>query len=402
MNYFELRPRNVNLINNLRQNPLLTSHIGKTYTDILGKKNFPDARKYKDETTSNFNETFFIEEIDGINNIDNLNNFTFYVFQKINFDIISNINTLLTAHGEFIKHNEDILLVFKGGNILNYYANNILNNIDSNHLRNFFNDLKATSISDTDFSIYILNDSEPKYNVIYKYLSDLLYESLIDIRDNFENLFENKIDRNPNNLFDFVNIYQLNDNIMFDRRVIDATNRYILIDEATELNTNILTIDNEIHIILESIVFDDYQILQVANGLNNLTLQFNNMTRELIQKLNDYEIIHNINNLDLFKFSLYKDIYTASRYIKILITIEYIITKYLLYYNNNINILQVDIRRLYSNIQMIIDLQTVISNRSLENILYELNDFYTRDKITLFLNSICNKFNQDEYRKNNY
>ena len=137
MKYFSTESRNINLTNFLNTNPLLTSHIGKTYTDILGKKNYPDSRKYKDETTTQFNETFFKN---ANRNIDNLNNFTFYAFQKINFDIISNINDRLIIRNEYIKHNEDIILIFKGGNIISYYINKILNIISNDNLSSFIKD----------------------------------------------------------------------------------------------------------------------------------------------------------------------------------------------------------------------------------------------------------------------
>ena len=69
MNYFSTVQKNTNLDIFLRENPLLTNHIGKTYTDIFGKINYPDSRKYKDETTTQFNETFFKNADGNINNL---------------------------------------------------------------------------------------------------------------------------------------------------------------------------------------------------------------------------------------------------------------------------------------------------------------------------------------------
>jgi len=153
MNYFSTVEKDINLDTFLIKNPLLTSHIGKTYTDILGKINNPDSRKYKDETTTQFNETF-LKNANG--NIDNLNNFTFYTFQRINFDIISNINDKLNLHDEYIKHNEDIILIFKGGNIMSYYINKMLNIINNDNFEDFIKgEMVMGGISDTDFTIYI-------------------------------------------------------------------------------------------------------------------------------------------------------------------------------------------------------------------------------------------------------
>ena len=88
-------------------------------------------------------------------------------FKKINFDIISNINNLLNLNNEYIKHDEDIILIFKGGNIISYYINKILNIINNDNFESFIkDDMKMGGISDTDFTIYILNKSEPKYNLI--------------------------------------------------------------------------------------------------------------------------------------------------------------------------------------------------------------------------------------------
>jgi hypothetical protein len=46
MEYFQRIYTNDNLENYLHNNPLLTSHIGKTLIDIEGKIEFPDFRKY--------------------------------------------------------------------------------------------------------------------------------------------------------------------------------------------------------------------------------------------------------------------------------------------------------------------------------------------------------------------
>ena len=395
MNYFTLQ-KNTNLDNFLRENPLLTSHIGKTYNDILGKIKYPDSRKYKDETTTQFNETFF-KNADG--NINNLNNFTFYAFQKINFDIISNINDILTLHHEYIKYNEDIILIFKGGNIISYYINKILNIINNDKFESFIkDDMKMGGISDTDFTIYILNESQQKYNLIYKYVSDLLYGSLVEIRDNFEVLLINGIDNNKNNIFNLYNIKQLENETIEN---ITNLNIFKLFDENFSNNKNILEIDNEIQFELEKLVFDD--VLEPYKLFNSCQEVFKKIRVILIT---NHIILSNIivNNI---RFSVYKDIYTSARYIKILTSIKYIIGKYIGYFKNLNSLSKLfpgltDFILFYRHIELIITIQREISNISLNNILYELNNFYSKDNINDFLNSICTKFNEDEYRKNKF
>ena len=69
MNYLR-QSHSPNLRDHLIDNPLLVSHINKKYIDIDSLNINPDYRKYRDEATSQFNNTFF-----GGNHHVNINNF---------------------------------------------------------------------------------------------------------------------------------------------------------------------------------------------------------------------------------------------------------------------------------------------------------------------------------------
>jgi len=406
MNYL-INSTDPNLLVNLINNPLLTNHIKYSYKDIIGNQNNPDYRKYKDETTSLFNKTFFEK-----NGEDTLNNFTFYLFQKINFDIISNINNHLNIYDENLKHNEDIILVYKGGNVINYYLNKILNVINEQDFNTFINDLSIKKISDTDFSIYIITNDEKRYNLIYYHMSILLYNSLLDIRDSFEKLFNKRfLSHNDSNIFQINKIEQSgNGNINSDKGLIydgRLGDIYILRDDNYSFlsNENILTIDNLIQIELDKCIFDDIILLDPVKRRSLIT-SFIIIFIKIFNILDKYKIIDNN------KFSLYKDIYTSARYIKILYSISTIINIYFKYYPDRTILTQqrsvkikdklIKFLSLYDNINNIINLSRTISNICLDNVLFDLNNFYTTDNIGIFLNDICNKFNENEYRYSTY
>jgi hypothetical protein len=183
MNYGVYRRlRNQEFQNNIINDPLLMNHIDSNKRNFITERNYPDFRAYKDESTKIFNSIFFNDE-------NMLQLFTYYCYQQINYDIISNINTSLSANNEIIKYKEEILLIFKGGNVTKLYTDNIYNILRPQNIPNHSN---QGSASDTDFSFFIINDDEKKFNLIYNYVSQLLYESLIIIRDHFENIFMGK------------------------------------------------------------------------------------------------------------------------------------------------------------------------------------------------------------------
>ena len=397
MEYFQRIYTNNNLEDYLNNNPFLTSHIGKTLIDIEGKINFPDFRKYKDETTTQFNKSFFIDQNNNIDNIDKLNIFTFYTFQKINFNIISNINDNLFNSNEYINHNEDIILLFKGGNIMNYYINNMISTLSinpndpTNSFRSFIKDpngsINVSGVSDTDYSIYILTNDERKFNLIYKYVSDLLYKSLVEIR----NIFEQLLNANINNIKDFFKI----DNI---QNLINNQNFNLVNENENIPNKNILKIEYNIIKELDIIIFDD-NILQIQSEQNKFIQKFTNISNKIVNILINSQIIKRDNHYT-FKFSIFKDIYNSARYIKILSCILHFFAKYI-YHLKKIPESS-DFCFISININNIIQQQRIISNSCLNNVLVELNEFYSRNKINTFLNSICTEFNNDNFRKNSF
>jgi hypothetical protein len=396
MNYFRKQNINQNLNDYMRLNPLLTSHLGKTLIDIEEKKNRPDFRKYKDETTTQFNKSFFINQN---NDIRDLKNFTFYTFQKINFDIISKINNFLIILDENINYNEDIILIFKGGNVMNFYINNMIETMlvnnqnnnpdDPNYFRNLITELNASSISDTDYTIYILTEDERKFNLIYKFVSDILYQSLIEIRNNFEGLLNHKIINGNDDNNNYFNYQNLDDN-----NPINDNDNYFY-NETVNPNPNINILDIE------------KDVLQKLNSILNMDNidQISNIFLEIINILINNGIIQQRqDNNNIYNYSIFKDIYNGSRYIKMLRSISFFNIKYnnmpIIIQNNNPP--EFNLNFIYDDINNIIENQENVSNIRLNNVLFDLNDFYSTDKINNFLNSICEEFNINYVNKSYY
>ena len=101
-----------------KSDPLLFYHLKKTKVNLDKIKNQPNFRAYKDESTSAFVNEFFLNE-------DTLSYFIFYNFHILHYYIISNINKELEKFNEIIKSNEEIFVIFKGGNIIHFYFNKI-------------------------------------------------------------------------------------------------------------------------------------------------------------------------------------------------------------------------------------------------------------------------------------
>jgi hypothetical protein len=395
MDYLEFR-RNNHLQNNLKNNDsLFISHLTSNSINLDKALTKPDSRIYKDQSTSDFNNIFLRE-----NHL--LNLFTFYNYQKMNYDIMSNINYKLNFDKEILRSDEHIYFVFKGGNVIGKYINDIINKVNRTNFTNFIKDnLNLLKISDTDFTIYILNEGEKKYNLIYKYVSDLLYASLIEIRNNFEKLLIHRLDGNNNNLFPDVDLNNIIDHIEhYNYRVIHLT------------NIPILNIDIQIQKELEKI--KNYEENQANNqNINNI---FINSINSIIIILRNNNIIEGEIRNENITFSIYEDIYTSSIYIKILQSIQFYIRKFInsrgiqhrqnqtnyVYRQNNL------FSHFFRNINDIIQNQRTLSNASFNKILFRLNNYYTMDKINLFLRTLINNLNNDDanngtvYKKNIY
>ena len=143
---------------------------------------FP-IRVLRDETTSTFTEFFLGDVI-------KRKNFISYTFHTINTHIQLNINKLLIDDNvnnplsKPLSSKEAVYLVFKGGNVMNYYFTKVINpiNIDDTNYK----------ISDVDYSIYIKTTDLVRFNIIKKAVYTLLIEALTKISNKFNDLYTKK------------------------------------------------------------------------------------------------------------------------------------------------------------------------------------------------------------------
>ena len=298
-----------------KDTPLLINHLvcqKENLIDKFGKKNF---RAYKDESTSSFNTIFFENE-----NI--LQQFTNYCYHRINYDINSNINDELKDIGkDILQYKEDILLIFKGGNIINYFIKDAIKNFNQKNIQNAKFD-KFTKISDTDFTIYILNNGEVRFNLLYIYVSHLLYSSLLKIREEFEKILVNIPNPNPNLIL---------------KDIKNFTNGYELID------------------ILNQKMFD-----QINIDLNNL-----HKDMFINKKYNTFQTNF------IIKQRIYSDCIIGTKYIKVLQTFK----------ENNENYRLIDLDELIKEQRIIIEI--ILENNLIE---LQIQEFYNKEKLKKFIN----------------
>lgn len=341
MNYGSYKSlRNNQFQNNIINDPLLMNHIDSNKRNFITERNYPDFRAYKDESTKIFNSIYFNDE-------NMLQLFTHYCYQQINYDVISNINTSLFTNKDVIKYKEEILLIFKGGNVTKLYTDNIYNILQTQDVPNHSN---KGSASDTDFSIFIINDDEKKFNLIYNYVSQLLYSSLITIRDYFEDIFiGNFIPLNEDFIIIDPNLYILNNNIIFE-----SINSY------------------------ENIVLRELNICSEGNIVD---------INIIVELINNYLM----NNQ---KIQVYNDIHIGTKFIKILTSIKY-------YLNDRINTITNNIRQdiirntqlFYDNIDNTINIQRSIITTNLNILVNKLQYFYNNDKKNLLIDNLSQSLN---------
>ena len=356
MKYNKIIKSNISIKDYFNENPLLFSHIKKNIVNIDKINAEPAFRAYKDESTSAFVETFF-------NNEDTLNQFIDYNFHVLHYFIIANINESLTINGEILKSDEDIFIIFKGGNVMHFYFNKIiqaiknnLNSTDTEYIKKVDDLNKYFKTSDVDTSVYIINNDEQKFNLIYYYISNLLISSLLFIRNNFDKLLQN-------NKFEIINF-----------KILPPTFIYIITYNNPKYD--IYTI----HILYKNFckILENYSNDDVENFINNF---------------NDYMDYFYIQNQETYY--IFQDSYLGSRYISLLQLIKF-------YYksNNDINRViesQPFLKSFINKIDQIIQLQHETIKTVLNNKLCSFNEFYTEDKLKIFLEKLLNKFNSDDY-----
>ena len=174
-----------NNVNRFTLKPFVLTNIVKKYTNLENEKK-RKIRELKDTSTKCFVNIFFESN-------DILLKFVFWVYHKINCK-------LTNIEKEICNQDERVIFFFKGGNIMFLWRKRfeeIFGGVDQ--------DISAkTSISDSDFALYILTKDERRYNEIYSIINRELIIQLEEIGLMFDNLFIKAI--NPaNNLVNSTN-----------------------------------------------------------------------------------------------------------------------------------------------------------------------------------------------------
>ncbi len=365
MEYNKTEESNESITNYFLEDPLLFNNYCKTIVNINKQRTEPAFRAYKDESTSCFVSTFFKNE-------DVLNYFVYYNFQTLHYFILANINQKLKINNEVLKADEELLITFKGGNVMHFYFNKFLNIIKQNLPTNTeeekeyakkVDDLnKYFKISDVDTSVYIINNDEKKYNLIYYYVSDLLVKSLIFIRTHFNNIL-NKTEEYT------------------EKEFPELPSNMIYITPYNNKKYDLYTIHN---------LYKDIALLFENTIKNN---NYDNLNDKLDELTNYFFSDNN-------KILIFKDSYVGSRVITTLHLIKY-------YYDSNKKIKNIinknnKLSDLVNNIDNISEIQDKTILTILNNKLAVLNNFYTKEKVDELLNKIIEKYNSADYQNKTF
>ena len=173
--------------------PLICKSITRVFNDIEYDKTHNKYRALRDKSTEIFTK-YFISNPKVDTEHKRLLTFIDYIFNMMNSKVLLNLNSELKNNGFNTMGNEQVFLLFKGGNNLvvlqdifekitnrsNFDINSIPSKIKSN-----------IKISDNDFTINIIAEVETRFNEIYFCVKKLLTHSLLEICDIFNNLMFN-------------------------------------------------------------------------------------------------------------------------------------------------------------------------------------------------------------------
>lgn len=202
-----------NIISYINNNKFLISYPLVINDDDNSKFTSHNIRKLRDITTSEFTNIFLM---------DNETRYLFldYVFHELNSGLLCEINNLLIGSSNLPLYSfEMIYMVFKGGNVMNFFFGNIsrtilqminadtMGNISgmtdlhtitpeypagTKNISQFINDISSKfQVSDVDFSAYIYAANSDRYLVIHPFVLRILASKLKIITNNFESLYNN-------------------------------------------------------------------------------------------------------------------------------------------------------------------------------------------------------------------
>ena len=212
----------MNIKEDINNNFFFTSHINNMAIDetkpysLFG---YDNARVFKDISTDSFVNNIFDEK-------NKLFNFVDYTFYSI-FTKIPKIHKSLYLNGNFMDSYEYLTIIFKGGNMMSFFFDIILNTLEEKNssifneklnkiheylgehnvnlkiiddelfylksddtFKDFFIEHKKKfKISDVDFTMYINTNNPVKYSIIHQLYNKILINSLIDIRTFFDSYY---------------------------------------------------------------------------------------------------------------------------------------------------------------------------------------------------------------------
>lgn len=378
-----------NIIKSITYKPYITELSEKYTSDVLINENdidllFP-ARVFSDTSTGAYTSVFLK---------DNLIKFADYLYNKLYVDIHSNINdNLIKKSLPVINDDENIILIFKGGNVMHFYFNDIIypiikektgatlkytdlkGNIESLDFVEYLNDIsvKNFSISDVDFSICIKTDNIKRYDQIYIILLEILNNSFDDISKMFDKYYN-----------------------------------YALENETLELEESIINtpLDNNLSDIIESgrllaEIFKKLKYIEDNKFVNRETLtQCPNLKELKYIKLDEVYNTRSAYILEL-KSANVDNVINIISAIKLescsIIKLSKILwqCQQIIYLSDHIIISNVSIiKKLVPKIK---DIMIKIRNYKFNELIK--GNFYTKDKINMYVEKLKEKFN--ELNKNN-
>lgn len=182
---------------------IFLSQVRSVYQNVENNR-FPKFRVLRDNVTDAYVETFLSNENDLMEMVN-------FIYHFIN-DRVEEFNR------HYLLPGETVLFFFKGGNIMFFWRRKIENIIGQNSQ----NASERTKVSDNDFTIYILTNSQERYNEIYLRLKPVINKALLRLGEIFDGYFQGRgnlqLDDVPyyndfNNLRNFLTSFYTRDKI---------------------------------------------------------------------------------------------------------------------------------------------------------------------------------------------
>lgn len=288
--------------------PIIAKSVAKIFNDINYDKTHAKFRIFPDKTTEIFTKHFISNPKTDINH-KRLLSFVDYIYNVMNFKILTNINEKLKEKGFKTMGNEQIFLMFKGGNnlvllqdVFDKISNS--NNINMNGLPS---KIKSNiKISDNDFTLNIITEDEVRFNEIYFCAKELLTISLCEICDTFNGFLWN---------MDATKSAKGTPTITFVKNTLDEVRGTDLLIKFYPFTNNFSSQDRNKLKELESLPFDTCNntnvLIQSAFIMSCYENYNNEHLKARIQQLLEYKLTYFYDNIYLDKNAFKTDLASA-------------------------------------------------------------------------------------------